>query len=77
MIGLSLWEILFLVGLFFFAGGLLYLAKRSSRWRFLDLWRLDGTIGRGTYATVGLVGFAIKHNLDRLIGIVLEGDLER
>jgi uncharacterized membrane protein YhaH (DUF805 family) len=34
---------------------------------FADLWRSDGTIDRGTYALVGLVGFALKHNLDRLV----------
>jgi len=32
-----------------------------------DLWRTTGTIDRRTYAIVGLVGFAIKHNLDRLV----------
>lgn len=35
--------------------------------RFGDLWRPEGTIGRGAYALVGVVGFAVKHNLDRLI----------
>jgi hypothetical protein len=35
--------------------------------RFADLWRLGGTIDRGAYALVGLVGFAVKHNLDRLV----------
>lgn len=32
-----------------------------------DLWRWDGTVGRGVYAGVGLVGFALKHNIDRLV----------
>ena len=35
--------------------------------RFSELWRWDGRVGRAAYATVGLVGVAIKHNLDRLI----------
>jgi hypothetical protein len=35
--------------------------------RFADLWRLSGTIDRGTYALAGLIGFAVKHNLDRLV----------
>ena len=35
--------------------------------KFADLWRSDGTVDRGTYALVGLVGFALKHNLDRLV----------
>jgi hypothetical protein len=35
--------------------------------RFGDLWRPAGTIGRGTYALVGVLGFALKHNLDRLL----------
>lgn len=34
---------------------------------FADLWRPSGTVGRGTYLVVGLVGFAFKHNLDRFI----------
>ena len=34
---------------------------------FGDLWRSDGTINRGAYALVGLLGFALKHNLDRLV----------
>ena len=34
---------------------------------FADLWRPSGNVDRGTYAVVGLVGFAIKHNLDRMI----------
>ena len=35
--------------------------------KFADLWRSSGTVDRGTYAVVGLVGFALKHNLDRLV----------
>jgi hypothetical protein len=35
--------------------------------KFADLWRWDGTVDRGTYALVGLVAFALKHNLDRLV----------
>ena len=35
--------------------------------KFSDLWRWDGLVSRATYSTVGLVGVAIKHNLDRLI----------
>jgi uncharacterized membrane protein YhaH (DUF805 family) len=33
---------------------------------FSDLWRWDGRVGRGKYAAVGLIGVAIKYNLDRL-----------
>jgi len=32
-----------------------------------DLWRATGTVDRGTYAAVGLIAFAIKYNLDRLV----------
>jgi hypothetical protein len=32
-----------------------------------DLWHLRGTVDRGTYALVGVLGFALKHNLDRLV----------
>ncbi len=35
--------------------------------RFADLWRWDGTVGRLEYALVGLIGFAVKHNLDRFV----------
>jgi uncharacterized membrane protein YhaH (DUF805 family) len=35
--------------------------------QFSNLWRWDGKVSRGTYLTVGLIGVAIKHNLDRLI----------
>ena len=35
--------------------------------KFADLWSWEGTVGRGLYALVGLIGFAIKHNLDRLV----------
>ena len=32
-----------------------------------QLFRPSGTIARGPYALVGLVGFALKHNLDRIV----------
>ena len=34
---------------------------------FRELWTSTGTLDRGTYALIGLVGFALKHNLDRLV----------
>ncbi len=34
---------------------------------FPDLLRPNGTVGRGTYALIGVLGFALKHNLDRLL----------
>jgi hypothetical protein len=34
---------------------------------FAELWRSSGTIDRGPYALVGLIGFTLKHNVDRLI----------
>src|SRR5450755_2604219 len=34
---------------------------------FSNLWRSSGTIDRGTYALIGVLGFALKHNLDRLV----------
>jgi len=37
------------------------------RIQWKTLWQSGGTIDRGTYALVGVLGFAIKHNLDRLI----------
>ncbi len=38
---------------------------------FSDLWRWQGTIGRGPYAAIGLIGFALKHNLDRLLATLV------
>ena len=32
-----------------------------------DLWRVGGTVDRGTYALLGVFGFGLKHNLDRLV----------
>ncbi len=34
---------------------------------FSDLWRSGGKIDRGAYALVGLLGFALKHNMDRFV----------
>jgi hypothetical protein len=34
---------------------------------FRDLWRSSGTIDRRAYALVGVLGFALKHNLDRFV----------
>ena len=41
------------------------------RFQFSNLWRWEGTTDRGTYALVGVVGFALKHNLDRLLATVV------
>jgi hypothetical protein len=38
-----------------------------------DLWQPAGTIDRGTYAVVGVLGFALKHNLDRLVASYVFG----
>jgi uncharacterized membrane protein YhaH (DUF805 family) len=35
--------------------------------RLSDFWRFEGTVNRRTYALIGFIGFALKHNLDRLI----------
>src|SRR5437764_307839 len=35
--------------------------------RFSDLWRPTGVVDRGTYAFVGVLSFALKHNIDRLV----------
>ena len=36
-----------------------------------NLWRWDGEIGRGPYVLVGVLCFALKHNLDRLVASVI------
>ena len=35
--------------------------------RLTRLWSPSGTVPRGTYAIVGLLGFTLKHNLDRFV----------
>lgn len=35
--------------------------------RFADVWRPQGTLDRGAYALIGILGFALKHNLDRVV----------
>src|SRR3954464_9119805 len=37
------------------------------RIRFSDLGQWKGTVDRGAYALVGVVGFALKHNIDRIV----------
>jgi uncharacterized membrane protein YhaH (DUF805 family) len=50
-----------------FVAFLLIPARWLMKISFSDLWRSSGTIDRGTYALVGLLGFALKHNLDRFV----------
>ena len=40
---------------------------------FGDLWRWGGTVDRRRYFVVGFVGFAIKHNIDRIIASTVFG----
>lgn len=35
--------------------------------KFADLWNPNGTVNRANYALVGVLGFAVKHNLDRVV----------
>ena len=37
------------------------------KFRLSNLWRWSGEIDRGPYALIGVVLFAVKHNLDRLV----------
>lgn len=37
------------------------------KFKISDLWRIDGKIGRGPYLIVGLLLFAVKYNLDRIV----------
>jgi uncharacterized membrane protein YhaH (DUF805 family) len=41
--------------------------------RLEELWKWEGTIGRGGFAAIGFLGFALKHNLDRLLATVVFG----
>jgi hypothetical protein len=36
-----------------------------------DLYRWDGTIDRAAYLIIGVIGFALKHNLDRLVATLI------
>lgn len=45
--------------------------NRRSSFRFADLWRWRGEVGRGVYAAVGVIGFALKHNLDRAVATLV------
>lgn len=40
---------------------------------FSDLYRWDGPVDRGAYWIIGLSGFAIKHNIDRVIASTVFG----
>lgn len=40
---------------------------------FVDLWRWEGTVGRGRYAATGLILFALKHNIDRIVAHTVFG----
>jgi uncharacterized membrane protein YhaH (DUF805 family) len=35
--------------------------------KFADIWKWNGRVNRSTYFIAGFLGFAIKHNLDRLL----------
>jgi len=41
--------------------------------QFSDLWRWDGKVGRGKYAAVGLIGVAVKYNIDWMIAAAFFG----
>ncbi len=47
-----------------------FFVKSVMKLKFSDLWRWDGTIERGPYLFWGVFLFAIKYNLDRVIGNV-------
>src|SRR5262245_28172809 len=41
--------------------------RPSIRIQFRKLWSWQGKVDRGTYALVGFVAFAVKHNIDRIV----------
>lgn len=41
------------------------------KFTFADLWRPSGTVNRGAYTLVGFIGFALKHNLDRVVATLI------
>src|SRR5215204_1039820 len=36
-----------------------------------SLWSWHGKVGRGVYGAVGIVGFALKHNIDRAVASLM------
>lgn len=45
--------------------------KPGRRWFALsELWRWDDTIDRGKYLLIGVVLFAVKHNIDRILAAI-------
>src|ERR1051325_2944830 len=59
--------VLFLALISVFARPLRSALRGNEPFRFLDLWRWSGAVSRRRYAIVGIVGFAIKHNIDRIV----------
>ena len=45
--------------------------RGTKRIGLSDLWNFRGEIRRGAYVTVGVIGFAIKHNIDRAVATIL------
>ena len=41
--------------------------------RFSELWQWHGTVDRKNYVLVGVVGLAIKHNMDRIVATAVFG----
>ena len=41
--------------------------------RWSELWSFKGTVDRGTYAWIGFLGFALKHNIDRIVATQVFG----
>lgn len=39
--------------------------------KFSDLWRWEGTVDRGPYLLIGVLGFILKYNIDRVMGSFL------
>ena len=61
---IALFLVVAAVGIF-----VVFLGTRGHRqnFTFSDLFENSGTVSRGTYAAVGIVGFAVKHNIDRIV----------
>jgi uncharacterized membrane protein YhaH (DUF805 family) len=64
----ALFLVVLVVGAFVFGlgGGV----KRSG-FRFSDIFKFSGEVGRGTYAAVGIIGLALKHNIDRAVAALV------
>jgi len=73
MLTLTSIAVLFVVAAALIAGAFRASGTPSFSIRVSNLWHWRGTVDRRTYAVVGVVAFAIKHNIDRTVATMFFG----